>query len=149
MTGPSGLGYYQWMGASLGNPYLTTIVPYVSPDDNYDNIFPNGAFQLSNSMHILAVLGGSRTNSFSLETTWDWGKLVQHLPLRTMDEAMLGKSVQVWQDFMDHPDNDDYWRLGVGDRLRSGGDGLREIPAGEGAHVEYCGMVRSGPAGHH
>ena len=160
MTGPSGLGYYQWMGASLGNPYLTTIVPYVSPDDAYENVFPNGAFQLSNSMHILAVLGGSRTNSFSLETTWDWGKLVQHLPLRTMDEAMLGKSVQVWQDFMDHPDNDYYWRLGVGDRPRSGEMGPGKYPqvkvptlsiAGWYDQVQqatingYLGMRRYGP----
>ncbi len=160
MTGPSGLGYYQWMGASLGNPYLTTIVPYVSPDDAYENVFPNGAFQLSNSMHILAVLGGSRTNSFSLETTWDWGKLVQHLPLRTMDEAMLGKSVQVWQDFMDHPDNDYYWRLGVGDRTRAGEMGPGRYPqvkvptlsiAGWYDQVQqatingYLGMRRYGP----
>jgi putative CocE/NonD family hydrolase len=33
---------------------------------------------------------------------------------------MLGKTAQVWQDFIDHPDNDDYWRFSVGDRPRTG-----------------------------
>src|SRR6202158_5616366 len=122
MTGPSYLGFVQWMGATLGSPYLTTIIPYCSPDDHYDNIFPSGAFQLTNSMHILSVLGGgSRTNNFNLETDFfDWNKLAPHLPLRTLDVAMMGKNTELWQDFMDHPDNDHYWRFSVGDRPRSG-----------------------------
>ncbi len=131
MTGPSGLAYDQWMGASLGNPYMSTIVPYVSPDDHWDNTFPNAAFHLTVNMHTVAILGGSRTNRSGLETAfWDWEKLVWHLPLRTMDEAMLGKSVQVWQDFMDHLGNDDYWPLGVGDLPRSG-----EMGPGRYRHV--------------
>jgi putative CocE/NonD family hydrolase len=161
MTGPSYLGFVQWMVAPLGNPYLATIIPYCSPDDHYDNIFPNGAFQLTNSMHILAVLGGSRTNNFNLESDFfDWKKLVTHLPLRTVDKAMLGKSTQLWQDFMDHPDNDHYWRFSVGDRPRSG-----EMSAGKYPQVKiptlsitgwydqvqqatingYLGMVAYGP----
>jgi uncharacterized protein len=161
MTGPSGLAFYQWMAAPLGNPYLTTIIPYVSPDDNYDNIFPNGAFQLTNSMHILAGLGGNRTRTDDLQQYFfDWENLVQHLPLRTLDDAMLGKSAQVWQDFMDHPDNDYYWRFSVGDRPKSG-----EMSAGRYPQVKvptlnitgwydqvsqatinnYLGMVHYGP----
>ena len=162
MTGPSYLGFVQWMGAPLGSPYLTTLIPYVTPDDHHDNIFPNGAFQLTNSMHILAVLGGeSRTNNFNLETDFfDWNKLALHLPLRTIDEKMFGKSTQLWQDFMEHPDNDYYWRFSVGDRPKSG-----EMSAGKYPQVNvptlsitgwydqvqqatingYLGMVKYGP----
>ena len=162
MTGPSYLGFVQWMGATQGSPFLTTLIPYVTPDDHYDNIFPSGAFQLTNSMHILAVLGGeSRTNNFNLETDFfDWNKLVPHLPLRTLDEKMMGQRTQLWQDFMDHPDNDYYWRFSVGDRPRSG-----EMSAGKYPQVKvptlnitgwydqvqqatingYLGMVRYGP----
>lgn len=129
MTGPSYLGYSQWLGASLGSPYLTCLIPYVTPDDHYDNVFPGGAFQLTNSMHIMAVVGGARTNNDALETAFfDWNKLVRHLPLRTLDQAMLGKTVDLWQDFIDHPDNDHYWRLGVGDRLRPGEMGPGKYP---------------------
>jgi putative CocE/NonD family hydrolase len=121
MAGPSYLGFTQWMGATEGSPYLSTIIPYCSPDDHHDNIFPNGAFQLTNSMHILAVLGGSRTNNFNLETDWfDWDKAVHHLPVRTIDEELLGKSTELWKDFMEHPDNDYYWRFSVGDRPKVG-----------------------------
>ncbi len=121
MAGPSYLGFTQWMGAELGSPYLSTIIPYCSPDDHHDNIYPNGAFQLTNSMHILAVLGGSRTNNFNLETDWfDWNKAVHHLPVKTIDKEMLGKSTELWKDFMEHPDNDYYWRFSVGDRPKVG-----------------------------
>ena len=161
MTGPSYLGFSQWMGATLGSPYLTTLIPYVTPDDHYDNVFPSGAFQLTNSMHCLAVIGGSRTNNDALESSFfDWNKLVRHLPLRTLDKAMLGKTVDVWQDFMDHPDNDHYWRFSVGDRLRPG-----EMGPGRYSQVKvptlsvagwydqvsqatinnYLGMVKYGP----
>jgi putative CocE/NonD family hydrolase len=130
MTGPSYLGFVQWMGSTEGNPYLTTIVPYCSPDDHHDNIFPNGAFQLTNSMHILSVLGGaSRTNNFNLETDYyDWNRLASHLPLRTIDEVMMGQKTELWQDFMDHPDNDHYWRFSVGDRPSSGQLGAGRYP---------------------
>lgn len=133
MTGPSYLGFTQWMGATEGSPYLATIIPYCSPDDHHDNIFPSGAFQLTNSMHILSVLGGeSRTNNFNLETDFfDWNKLATHLPLRTIDEAMMGKRTDLWQDFMDHPDNDHYWRFSVGDRAGSG-----QLGAGRYAQVK-------------
>jgi len=121
MTGPSYLGFTQWMGATEGSPYLGTIIPYCSPDDHHDNIYPNGAFQLTNSMHILSVLGGSRTNNFNLETDWfDWNKAVKHLPVKEIDKVLLGKSTELWKDFMEHPDNDYYWRFSVGDRPKTG-----------------------------
>jgi putative CocE/NonD family hydrolase len=161
MTGPSGLAFEQWMAAPLGNSHLTTIIPYVSPDDHYDNVYQNAAFQLANNMRAIIHLGGSRVNNRDLDTDFfDWETLVRHLPLRTMDEAMLGKKSQVWQDFIDHPDNDSYWRFSVGDRPRSG-----EMGPGKYAQVSvptlnitgwfdevqqatinnYLGMVRYGP----
>ena len=41
------------MGATEANPYLTALIPYVTPDDHWDNVYPNGAFQLSNSLNLL------------------------------------------------------------------------------------------------
>jgi len=159
MTGPSYLGFVQWMGASLGNPYLTTIIPYVSPDDHYDNVYQNAAFQIVMNMRMIVGFGGSRTGNGDLGDFFDWEELTRYLPLRTMDEAILGKKCQLWQDFIDHPDNDYYWRFSVGDRPRSG-----EISAGKYSQVKvptlnitgwygevqqatinnYLGMVRYG-----
>ena len=162
MTGGSYLGFVQWMGAPLANPYLTTLIPYVSPDDHYDNVFPNGALQLSNSLNLLAILGNlTANNNNDLRTHfWDWDKLYRHLPIRTMDEAMFGQTDILWQDLIDHPDNDHYWRFSVGDRPRAG-----EMSAGKYPQVKvptlnitgwydqvsqatinnYLGMVRYGP----
>jgi len=160
MTGPSYLGFVQWMGAPLANPYLTTIIPYVSPDDHYDNVYQNAAFQIIMNMRMIVGFGGSRTGGGDLGEYYDWEKLARYLPLRTMDEAILGKKCQLWQDFIDHPDNDNYWRFSVGDRLRAG-----EIGPGKYSQVKvpslsitgwydevqqatinnYLGMVQYGP----
>jgi len=164
MTGPSYLGVEQWLGAYLDPPNLTTIVPYVCSDDFHDLVFGNGAFALATYLHCLAVLGDSRTNNDNLEAAfYDWnqqGPLYRHLPLRTLDEAMLGRSEQFWQDCMDHPDNDYYWRMSVGHI-----PGPREMSEGKYPQVKvptlnitgwydvcqsgtinnYLGMVRYGP----
>ena len=160
MTGGSYLGFVQWMGAPLANRYLTTLIPYVSPDDHYDNVFPNGAFQLSNSLNLLSVLYGNNNEGDLRTYFFDWQKLYRHRPLRSMDQALLGKTIQLWQDFMDHPDNDHYWRFSVGDRPRAG-----EMGPGKYSQVQvptlnitgwydqvsqatinnYLGMVRYGP----
>jgi len=119
MTGGSYLGFTQWLGAQLGNRYLTTIVPYVSPDDHHDNAMPNGALRLSVDMKIITTVSG-RTNKSALDESIEWKKLYWHLPLRDMDELMLGKKLQNWQDYIDHPDNDVYWRPSVGERRKAG-----------------------------
>jgi hypothetical protein len=125
MTGGSYLGFVQWLVAPMGHPNLATIVPYVSPDDHWDNVYPGGALQLSNSVNLLAILGEhAHTRNETLRAGyWDWQALYRHLPLRTLDEALFGQSDRVWQDLVDHATNDEYWRLSVGERLRSGEEG--------------------------
>jgi uncharacterized protein len=113
MQGPSYLAMVQWMGAYLGSPYLAALVPECSPGDHYNNVYPGGAFQLGNSTLFLTKLAGSHTNNDDLRPFFDWEKIYHHLPLRTMDETFVGKRVQLWQDFLDHSDHDEYWRFSV------------------------------------
>ncbi|MEW5980506.1 MAG: CocE/NonD family hydrolase [Acidobacteriota bacterium] len=118
MTGPSYLGGVQWLGAYLQPPSLTTIVPYVAADDVHDGAIFGGAYCLAKAVHRLSVLGNSRTNNDNLEKDFydlrQQGPIYRHLPLRTLDEALLGRKEQFWQDHLDHPDNDDFWRMSVG-----------------------------------
>lgn len=112
MTGVSYLATVQWMGAILGSRYLKTIVPMASADDHFQNINRDGCLLLSQAIRLM-VIGEQRTNERDLWNKFvDWERIYRHLPLRTMDEALLGKKSQIWGDFFDHPDNDDYWRLG-------------------------------------
>ena len=162
MTGGSYLGFSQWMGATLANKYLTTIIPYVSPDDHYDNVYPSGAMQLSNSLNLLAILGEhAHTNNDALrEFYWNWEEIYRHLPIRTMDRALFGQEDQLWQDLVDHPDNDEYWRLGVGFRPAPGKMGKGQydkvrVPTlnitgwydqvSQATINNYLGMVQHGP----
>jgi hypothetical protein len=162
MTGGSYLAFVQWMSAPFQNPYLKALIPWISPDDHYDNVYPNGAMQLSNSLNLLAYLGtGTRDIKEGLRKSfWDWPALYRHLPLRTMDVALYGHSDQLWQDFVDHPDNDVYWRFSIGVR-----PGVAEMGSGRYARVRvptlnitgwydqvaqatinnYLGMTRFGP----
>ena len=140
MVGPSGLAFEQWMGATLGSPYLTTIIPYCSPDDHYDNVYQNTAFQVCDNMWAILHLSDSRTLGGELDTDFlNYENVARHLPLRTLDQAMLGRTIQLWQDFMDHPDDDEYWRFSVGDRPRSG-----EISAGKYPQVKVPSLNITG-----
>ncbi|WP_292217125.1 CocE/NonD family hydrolase [Mesorhizobium sp.] len=161
MTGVSYLATVQWMGAMLGSRYLKTIVPMGSADDHFHNINRAGCLLLSQAI-MLMVIGERRTNEDDLWNKFvDWDRIYRHLPLRTIDEALLGKKSQLWSDFFAHPDNDDYWRLGSpGARYHAG-----EITAGnypkvhvptlnvtgwydcdlQGTINNYLGMVAYGP----
>ena len=162
MTGGSYLGVIQWLGAPLGNPYLAALIPYVNTDDQYYSVFQDGAFRLSTWLGLLGNLSNHARNvGRDLRTDfWDWEKLYWLLPLRSMDEALLGQKDQVWQDNMDHPDNDFYWRFSVGERLRPGEAGPGkyaqvQVPTlnitgwwdvvQQGTINNYLGMVRHGP----
>src|SRR5262249_18458305 len=63
MTGPSYIAYTQWLGAYLHHPNLTTIVPYVSPDDIHENAYRGGAFMLSRYITMLTLSGTNRTGN--------------------------------------------------------------------------------------
>jgi len=161
MTGVSYLAMVQWMGAMLGSPYLKAIIPCGSPDDNFHNVNRDGCLSFSVAIWLM-IIGERRTNELGIWDDWvDWDKLHQHLPLRTIDETLLGKKSQDWQDFMDHPDNDDYWHIGSpGARYRVG-----EMSAGKYPQISvpslnitgwydsvlqntinnYLGMVQYGP----
>ena len=61
------------------------------------------------------------------------------MPLRTLDEALLGKRDQLWQDFMDHPSSDEYWRFSVGHRPGPG-----EMSAGKYPRVNVPSLNITG-----
>ncbi|MEW5980527.1 MAG: CocE/NonD family hydrolase [Acidobacteriota bacterium] len=165
MTGPSYVGYTQWLGAYLRPANLTTIVPYVSPDDVHDNAVRDGAYLLARHLNTICVNGSSRLNNDDIRNKYyDWldpmGSLCRHLPLRTLDEALLGRKEQFWQDYLDHPDNDDYWRMSVGHvsapgEIADGHYSQVNVPTlsitgwydslQSGSINNYLGMLRFGP----
>jgi len=156
-TGGSYLGFVQLEAAMEGNPHYTCMVPMVAPDDHYDNVYPSGAFQLSNSVNLAWILG-KHTNQ-NPDAVLDWNKVYLHLPLKTLDREAMGLKAQFWSDWLAHPTRDDYWP-GPGHRLAPGKNGpgkyhLMKVPSynisgwydqvSQATINNYLGMVHHGP----
>ena len=158
MYGGSYLGFIQWEGALYRNPHLAALIPEVSPDDHYDNIYPSGAFQLSNSLDLLWFCCGGRTNE--PVSVMDWPKWYEHLPIKD-DAAWAGlPNLGLWHDLISHPDRDRYW-AGVGERIAPGENGPGHydkihVPTlsisgwydqvSQATINNYLGMVHNGPS---
>jgi putative CocE/NonD family hydrolase len=117
MFGGSYLGFIQWEGALHQNAHLTALIPEVSPDDHYDNVYPSGAFQLSNSLDFLWFCCGGRTNTPT--EVMNWEKWYTQLPIKNMDAYAGIQNAKLWHDLVSHPDRDDYWP-GAGERIAPG-----------------------------
>lgn len=107
MFGSSYLASVQWLAALNKNPALVAIAPSVSPGNYYRDVaYPGGAFSLLSRARWGLGLVGSRTN---MSYPVDWVGGIGHLPLDTLAES-VGFDVQHFQDWLDHPSYDDYWK---------------------------------------
>jgi hypothetical protein len=126
MLGRSYEGYCTWMAAHDRHPALKAIVPIVALPDPVLNLpYQNGAFFWNLIVWALMVHGRTNQN-LSLV---NWTKLFTHAPMRDMDKA-VGMESKTWQNWMDHPTLDDWWKKACYMHLRSRVD----IPA-----MHICG----------
>ena len=109
MSGASYVGNVQWQAATMGSRYLKAIVPNRIGDNFYECLtYQGGAFQL----------GWATTWSFIIDGgTWpqpvdlyNWEQLFQTLPLKDIPKVG-GKNIPHYQDWLAHPDYDDYWKV--------------------------------------
>jgi hypothetical protein len=116
MIGGSYRGIVQWKAATLGNPHLKAIFPVVSGWDDYLDRFysTGGAMKLGNRLEWMAE------NLKAPGYQPDFGKYVLHLPLRTCDVAATGRSSDMFQDALNHPAFDAFWRsISTRDKIRN------------------------------
>lgn len=96
----------QWLSAHLRAPALRAMAPIMTPFNYYSDVaYVGGALSLGSRIGWASLMGG-RTNQ---QQTRDWPRLLQHLPLRTLDAA-LGTNLPHWRDWIAHPGYDDYWK---------------------------------------
>lgn len=115
--GPSYLGIVQWVIADA--PQVQALVPVITGSDLSSIIFPDGAFDLALAMRWMRVF-------YQLDRQrgrWWWNILsywsdveraikpaFAHLPLRESDRIAVGRTVDYYQLWMEHPSADDeYW----------------------------------------
>lgn len=106
MLGGSYVGIVQWKAAISGPPQLKAIFPVVAGNDEYRDRFysEGGAMKLGHRMLWLAEnlrAPGTPRREF-LDYVW-------HLPLRTIDRAVTGRTVDFWQEALNHPEYDHFW----------------------------------------
>ncbi len=107
MMGGSYLGIVQWKAALLNNPYLKTIFPVVSGcDDYYDRFYSRGgALKLGQRLEWMAQNlrpPGTRRPDFQ--------RFTLNLPIRASDELATGRDIGFYDQALDHPVYDAYWK---------------------------------------
>ncbi len=115
MIGGSYRGIAQWKVAVLNHPNLKAMFPVVSGWDDYTDRFysAGGAMKLGGRLEWMAEnlkIPGFRP---------DFAKFILHIPLRSADVAATGARSEMWQEAIEHPERDAFWRsMSVQERIR-------------------------------
>jgi hypothetical protein len=115
-VGVFGVSYSGWltMMAMLDpHPALKAVSPQASPADMFlgDDFHHNGAFRLSYGFEYAAMMEASndlQPFKFDKHDTFDWYLGVG--TLATADERYLHRKLPTWNDFVNHPNYDEFWK---------------------------------------
>ena len=106
MVGASYVAHVQWMAAAMGSHYLKAIVPRVIGNNLHIGQYQDGAFQLGLTATWCFTMAGRTSQNIDKH---NWDRIFLTLPLRDLPKAG-GKDITYFQDFLDHPDYDDFWK---------------------------------------
>lgn len=117
-VGMAGTSYGAWltvMAALDPHPALKAVVPAASPADMWigDDFHHNGAFRLSYGLEYTYMMETSKevANTAALVDNYDVYEWYLKLgPLSNVDEKYLKKRYPTWNDFVNHPDYDAFWK---------------------------------------
>jgi putative CocE/NonD family hydrolase len=115
-VGMLGVSYDGWLTvmAMLGpHPALKAVSPQASPADMYlgDDFHHNGAFRLSYGFEYAAMMETSKVSdqfTFDLYDTYEW--YLKLGPLSKVNEKYLNGKIPSWNDFVEHPNYDQFWQ---------------------------------------
>ena len=115
-AGMLGISYDGWttiMGALEPHPALKAISPQASPADMWlgDDFHHNGAFRLSYGFEYAAMMeSGKDVQQFAFDRydTFDWYLALGSLA--NVNARHLHGKIPTWNDFVAHPDYDDFWK---------------------------------------
>jgi uncharacterized protein len=117
MTGGSYLGIVQWKAATMNNPHLKAIFPWVSGDDDYRDRYysTGGAMKLGH--RLLWVEENMRLPGYDPPS---FEKYVLTVPLRRAVPAAAGLQVPMMDTVLEHAADDAFWRsISVREQLKN------------------------------
>lgn len=117
-VGMAGTSYGAWltvMAALDPHPALRAVVPAASPADMWigDDFHHNGAFRLSYGLEYTYMMESSKeiTDTAKLVNNYDVYQWYLNLgALSNVDAKYFKKSLPTWNDFVNHPDYDAFWK---------------------------------------
>jgi putative CocE/NonD family hydrolase len=117
-VGMAGTSYGAWltvMGMLDPHPALQAAVPQASPADMWigDDFHHNGAFRLSYGFEYAYMMESSKeiTDVSTVIDRFDAYEWYLNLgPLSNADAKYLHKRLPTWNDFVNHPDYDAFWK---------------------------------------
>ena len=108
MNGGSYVAGVQWQAAMMGSRHLKCIVPRAIGDDLHESpYYQGGAFALA--LNVTWAFWAGEGRVWQNVDRYNWPQLLQALPIKDIAK-LAGKDVKFLQDWIDHPDYDDYWK---------------------------------------
>ncbi len=115
-VGVLGISYGGWLTVMAmldPHPALKAVSEQASPADQFlgDDFHHNGAFRLSYGFEYSALMETSKTNfhfKFDLYDTFEW--YLKLGPLSNANEKFFQGSIPSWNDFVAHPNDDEFWQ---------------------------------------
>ena len=115
-VGMLGISYPGWltvMALLEPHPALKAASPQAPPADMFlgDDFHHNGAFRLSYGFEYAAMMETSKENTiftFDRRDTYEW--YLRLGPLSSANARYLKGKIPTWNDFVEHPSYDEFWR---------------------------------------
>ncbi|HVU72033.1 MAG TPA: CocE/NonD family hydrolase [Mycobacteriales bacterium] len=104
--GGSYLGWTQWALARERPPHLAAVASTASAGRLAEELPFDRGIPTPLMAAWLHLVGGRVQQDPSRV---DWPSVLRHLPLRDLGDA-LGRELPLWQEWLEHPGLDDYWR---------------------------------------
>jgi putative CocE/NonD family hydrolase len=123
-VGVFGVSYLGWTTAMAtvdAHPALKAVSVQASPEDMFvgDDFHHNGAFRLQYAWEYAAALetDGRTLNTFDFKQEDPYSWYLKQDDLGTLDQRALGRRLPSWQNFVEHPNYDAFWRSAVTSKL--------------------------------
>jgi hypothetical protein len=120
VSGISYPGFYSTMAALCGHPALKAVSPQAPVTDWFigDDVHHNGAFFLLDTYDFDYFFGKPRPKPTSEEPTFfdfnsndNYDFYLKAGSLKSITKKYMGDTMKFWNEEMNHPNYDDYWKL--------------------------------------
>ena len=110
MTGGSYLGYVQWAAAASGNPHLKALLSFVCAGSAFTDLPRRGGCFTSGMLAWAFAMSEQRMKKELMEQE-NWDEILDYRPLSKLPQMALGKSMPFVEEWLAHPDLDEFWKM--------------------------------------